>query len=253
MTERKKPQGRTGAIKLSDAGPEWGVIDFPSEKRRRELMIAEMFVRGANQLIMHESPEQPRYPPFSGLVQNDENDLDFTITTSLGVKLMDLAEFAPLDRHGPQFKDAPRQLDQATKSDLLLEIVRRKSAHQGGLNRLLLIYATEYGFKVDLITIEIMRKGLNREPPQFDRVYYISVHNTVDGSVWEIFPGTPHHTLGEWSEQDLRRLRTHFPHPDDLIEKWEVTGTMHVPFYGECSVIIRYSIPFSLKPTNVRG
>lgn len=34
--------------------------------------------------------------PFGAPVQNDENDLDFTVSTILGTKLMELAEFAPL-------------------------------------------------------------------------------------------------------------------------------------------------------------
>jgi hypothetical protein len=172
---------------------------------------------------MLESVEQPQYPPFRDLRQNDENDLDFTITISGGEKrLMELAEFAPLDTHGPQFKDAPRQLEPASKADLLLELVRKKSDHQGGTDRMLLVYVTEHAFGVDPITIELARKTLNREPPKFERIYYVSPHDKVDGAVWEIFPGKPHHFFGEKSEQELRRPgRTYLPHPTELTKKGE--------------------------------
>jgi hypothetical protein len=232
MTEREKPQGRSGAIRLSSDGAKWEVIGFPKEKRRRELMIAEMFVRGANQNIMLESPERPPYTPFGGLTPNDENDLDFTITTSQGVKAMELVEFAPLHRHGPRFKDAPRQLHQTTKSELLLELVRNKSDHQGGSGRLLLIYATEYGFKIDLITIEITRRALVSEPPRFERVYYLSCHDVIHGSVWEIFPGRPDPTFEGWPDEKLRGLRAQMPHPLDLIKRSSVTRPMRFQSYG---------------------
>jgi hypothetical protein len=215
MGEHKKPQGRKGPIRISGAGPRLTVIAFPDEKRARELMIAQMFVRAANRSIMLESPEQPRYPPFSDLVPNEENDLDFVITTSRDVKRMDVAEFAPLDKHGPEFKDAPRQLDQTTKSDLLLELVRRKSAHQGGSNRVLVIYVTEQGFWVDPVTMEITRRALDRERPRFERVYFISPHDSTTGTVSEIFPGKPHHVFGKLKEDELRH-RADFPHPADF-------------------------------------
>jgi len=42
----------------------------------------------------------------------------------------------------------------------LLHLIREKSAHQGGADRFLLIYVTEQGFSVDMITIEITRRVL---------------------------------------------------------------------------------------------
>jgi hypothetical protein len=220
MIQPKKPQGRKGAIHLSENGARWEIIKFPSEKRPRELMVANMFVRNANKLIMHESVEPLKYPPFRDLTQNDENDLDFTITISFGEqRLMELAEFAPLQAHGPEFKDAPLQLEPGRKADLLLELVGEKSDRHGGANRILLIYVTEHAFGVDPITIELARRTLNRNPPRFDRIYYISPHDEVEGGVWELSPGKPHHWFGEMSEQQLRRPgRVCFPHPSDFIK-----------------------------------
>jgi hypothetical protein len=71
-------------------------------------MIAHMFARAANIRILLESPE-PRYPPLGDPKQNSEDDLDFTILTGQGDKLMELTEFAPLQQHGPKFKDAPQE------------------------------------------------------------------------------------------------------------------------------------------------
>jgi hypothetical protein len=91
MAERAKPKGRTGPVEVSDAGYEWAIIDFPDKEKPREKMIAHMFARTANIRILLESPE-PRYPPFGDPEQNSENDIDFTILTGQGVKLMELTE-----------------------------------------------------------------------------------------------------------------------------------------------------------------
>jgi hypothetical protein len=227
-------------------GAEWVVTHFPDKKSAREFMIAEMFVRAANEFVMGERPGQPAYRPFCNLVQNEESDLDVSITTSRGVKRMELAEFAPLDKHGPHFENAPRQLDQVAKAELMLELVRKKSKHHGGPNRLLLIYVTEHCFKVDPIAIEIMRRRLVQEPPRFERVYYVSPHGEKTGSVSEIFPGKPHHIFGDWGGQQLRRP-AFMPHPTEFLEVWEGVVTMTILFYGECVVKTRHRRPVGLR------
>jgi hypothetical protein len=243
MVDRAKPQGEKGPISLSNDRVEWHVIKFPSGKKARELMIAEMFARSASKTIMYES--QPPYGPFTPPLQNQENDLDVTITTAQGQKLMELVEFAPLQKYGPEFKDAPRQLDQDSKSDCLLELIRNKSLRQGGPNRWLLVYVTEQAFFVDPITIEITRRALAQQPPQFERVYYVSPHDSATGSVFEIFPGTPHDWFSDFSDERLRQNRAIFFHPAEMITVFELSGKMLVPFYGECNFKFRYLTPLS--------
>lgn len=245
MAPREKPQGQKGPLRFSGGQPEWAVVDFPKDKKARELMIAGMFTRAANVRIDSESPEEPHYGPFENLIQNEESDLDFTTTTARGQKRMELAEFAPLASYGPQFKDVPTQVHQAAKSDHLLELVQMKSVRQGGPNRLLLIYVTEEAFRLDPITIEIARRALARNPPKFERVYYVSPHDSTIGSVDEIFPGKPHHICGSWSDEQLRTNRAHFFHPTEMLAISELSGTMQLRNWGECSFKLRYLMPVS--------
>jgi len=187
------------------------VIAFPKKQAEREVLVASLFVKAFERWVAGQS--EPSLAPFGEPVQNDENDLDFTVETALGAMRMELTEFAPLREHGPRFADAPASLEPSEKAELALELVGMKSAHQGGEGRFLVIYNTEYGFWLDPLTIERMRRVLKDAPPRFERVYYVSIHDLGNGSVSEIYPGTPHHIFGE---ADLDDGRVMIPHPAEF-------------------------------------
>jgi hypothetical protein len=214
MSAGNKPQGVGGAVVIGSEGAAFVAIKFPALKAEREALIASLFVNAFDQWVANES--EPSLKPFGAPQQNPENDLDFTVETSLGTKSMELVEFAPLAVHGPRFADAPRSVHPKDKAALAFEAVCRKSEHQGGDHRFLVTYATEHAFWLDPITIERLRRLLNRKAPKFDRVYYISVHDLGSASVWEIFPGRAHHTFGGWSDEQMDRIRVHLPHPVEM-------------------------------------
>lgn len=203
-----KPKGKSGPISFGPRGVEWHVIDFPDVKAEREKFVAKLFVDAFGNWVATES--DPSLKPFSDLIQSPENDLDFSVTASRGPMSMELAEFAPLQEHGPKFDDSPGSIDPIEKATLALSLVRKKSDHQGGNLRFLVVYATEHGFWLDPITIERMRRELAGNPPKFERVYWISIHGQNSASVSEIYPGTPHHTFGK---MDLDSIRVITPHP----------------------------------------
>lgn len=225
-----KPQGESGAIKFGPVGVEWQVIPFPGSKPERELLIARLFVKSFDGYVAMES--DPSLGPFTGLQQNAENDLDFTVQTAQGPKLMELAEFAPLHVHGPTFAHAPKALNPAEKAARALELIQSKSAHQGGADRFLLLYTTEHGFWLDPITIELLRRRLGATPPNFDRVYYLSPHDLDSGSTSELFPGTSHHFFGNLSDEQITNSRPCLPHPSDLIEERVVEWHGQVRYGG---------------------
>jgi hypothetical protein len=241
--KRHKPQGQTGPMSISNSSVTWKVISFPPEKASRELMIAEMFVRSANKLIMGESTNHITLRPFDNLTQNGEDDLDFMIGTVDGRKRLELAEFAPLQAHGPRFEDAPRQILPIEKAKLVLDLVQMKSNHQGGAERMLLLYNTETGFWIDPITIEIVRRALARTAPSFDRIYCLSPHDEHEGIVSEAFPGRPHHIMGHQADEDLGSGVLFMGHPQDFARVWECTGSLSAkPPYGRCALTFRCSI-----------
>lgn len=198
-------------MRMGPGGVDWMVIPFPKKQVEREVLVAGLFVKAFERWVAGQS--EPSLAPFGELAKNDENDLDFTVETALGAMRMELTEFAPLREHGPRFADAPTSLEPSEKAELALELVRMKSDHQGGVGRFLVIYNTEYGFWLDPLTIERMRRALNDAPPRFERVYYVSIHDLGNGSASEIYPGTPHHIFGE---VDLDAGRVTIPHPTEF-------------------------------------
>jgi hypothetical protein len=202
-------------MRIGPDGVTWEVAELPPEKAARERLIAKLFVDGFSHYVAMQS--DPSLAPFEALRQNAEANLDFTVTTALGDMLMELAEFAPLDRHGPTFADAPLKLDPKEKAQLAFDLIERKSAHQGGHARILVLYITEHGFWLDPIAIERLRRMLAEHHPRFDRVYYTSLHGVTAASNSEIYPGKAHHYFGDLSDDQLDCMRLSLPHPTEMV------------------------------------
>lgn len=215
MRGPRKPQGQSGAIRITADGPEWKPTQFQSEKAARECQIGDMFVRATGRFIMRES--DPKYRPFVNLRKNEERDLDFKVDTAQGQKELELAEFAPLIKHGPKFENAPRTILSGEKARIAIEEIRRKSQHQGGKGRMLLLYSTEHAFKLDPGAVELMRRAFMADPLRFERIYFVSPHNETDGMAWEIYPGAEAPMFAGISDQQLGYGYQAFPHPADVV------------------------------------
>ncbi|QGM46671.1 hypothetical protein [Methylocystis heyeri] len=211
MAERspKKPSGQTGPISLGGNGPRRHLVKFPTDKAKLELMIAELFV---NSRVLPNN--DLRY--FSNLKPNPENDLDFTVDTGLGKKLLELAEFAPLDKFKTSYDRAPPYLTMSQFCDFYLELINKKSNHQGGRDRLLLTYKTHSAFFVSLPVIEVVRRQLSLSQPKFERVYFLSPHDETDASTWEVFPGRPHAMFEKISTEDMLKMQIEVMNFDDI-------------------------------------
>ncbi|TIL64498.1 hypothetical protein [Mesorhizobium sp.] len=177
-------------------------VPWPTDERKRELMIARAFMRGFDHHVIAQSA--PSLAPFEDLVQNDENDIDFTVMTSQGRQRMELAEVAPLKQHGGNFAKAPRSISTKQKAEAVVELVAKKSMRQGDVDRFLVLYATEQGFKVDVLTVERLRRHFEKTPPKFERVFFAGIHADLTTSfVSELFPGTPHHWFAGMTDEQL--------------------------------------------------
>lgn len=239
MSKRlRKPQGRSGPIALGGGKASWQVIGFPEDQAERENLVATLFIQSFERWVRGQS--KPSFAPFGRINQNLENDLDFTVETAEGRKYMELAEFAPLREHGPKFDDAPLSLDPQEKAGLALELIQKKSAHQGGADRFLLIYTTEQGFWLDPITIERMRRELAQHAPRFDRVFYTSLHDQDSASTSEVFPGTSDHLFGEL---DLDHVNVFLPHPMQMMASRTFSAVGKMPF-GVWTCDVSYTITY---------
>ncbi|MFZ1988536.1 MAG: hypothetical protein WAW96_02080 [Alphaproteobacteria bacterium] len=204
----KKPTGRTGPLKVGPQKVTRALVRFPNKKSELELMIARIFV---------DHPcKTDSLSPFSGLKQNAEDDLDFSIETSEGRKWLELAEFAPLNEINASYASAPKQLSMAEYAKLYYQLIARKSRHQGGVNRLLLTYATHGSFFVSPPVQELVRRWLCREHPRFDRVYFLSPHCETTGTTFEVFPGRPHSMFKDMSDLQLSNLNLKVVDLDEL-------------------------------------
>jgi hypothetical protein len=95
--ERKKPRGTSVTLQI---GPDSVVRvekELPSGKPEIELHYAEMFCTNTQGT----RPHFKRFGRFDNLRAQEENDLDFTVETDLGVKWLELAEFAPIKKVAP--------------------------------------------------------------------------------------------------------------------------------------------------------
>jgi len=111
----------------------------------------------------------------------------------------------------------PKSIPSGDKAELAIEEILRKSKHQGGPERILLLYSTEHAFKLDPGAVELIRRALKDDPPRFDRIYYVSPHNEMDGTAWEIVPGTEASMFAELSDQQIGYGNQAFPHPSDMV------------------------------------
>jgi hypothetical protein len=236
-----KPQGKNGPVQTGPDGVAWVLTELPDNKAEREQLIANLFVKGFEEWVATES--KPSLRPFGAPRQNEENDLDFTVSTGLGDMLMELAEFAPLDEHGPKFESAPKSLAPKEKAELAASLVQKKSIHQGGADRFLILYVTEQGFWLDPFAIEWMRRFLESAPPKFDRVYYISIHTITEASVSEIYPGQPHHWCAGKTDEQLDGMRISTPHPTEIIVNPTFEGAVSVLF-GRQRISARFKLKF---------
>lgn len=200
-----KPAGKTGPLTLGADGVYRKLVRFPEDKAERELMVARLFVNAANQSSIPMSPLRP----ISGLVQNSEDDLDFTIQTAIGPKLMELTEFAPLKRLKADYANAPRHFHPAQLAGYYLDLVEKKSLRQGGEDRILVTYRTHDRFMIAGPSLELARRGLKRRPPRFERVFLLHPHDQTGATLFEVYPKTPRSFFEEMSDEKLANLQYH--------------------------------------------
>jgi hypothetical protein len=206
-----KPSGQKGPISLGAEGINWHPIEFPPDKAEREMMIAQVFVRDIERF--HSS-----VCPVSVLRQNEEADLDFIISTAHGRRELELAEVAPLNEfqgkrmgaprqtENNPYANVPKQLTVGKLSEIVCNLIDQKSEHQGGQNRLLLLYVTHAPLFIPTPTQELVRRTLERNAPRFERIYFISPHDQTSGTIFKLFPAPPHEWFANLSDQQLAEM-----------------------------------------------
>lgn len=180
--ERKKPRGTALTLQV---GPEGAVCvekELPAGKPEIEQHFAEMFCTD-NQGMR---PHFKRFGRFDNLLPQKENDLDFTVETDLGVKWLELAEFAPIQEVG-HYKESTGVWSGSEMAELFKKLVRKKNQKRYGGDVILMIYATHDHFWVPPPIIRMMPSMLQGEGLTLEAVYMVSPH----GTIVEAWPGDP--------------------------------------------------------------
>lgn len=187
IPKRRKPTGMTGPTIFGPDGVFTKWVEFPKTKAEVELFIAKGFcIDGPGY-----RPHFKRYGNFSSLEAQNENSIDFYVTTGLGGRWLELCEFAPLVEFGGSYDNVPQNWDARRMSELVLALIARKAEKKYGNDTLLLIYKTHRTLFVPPPIIRAVRRELNGCAPSFESIYYISPHSSEEMSVWEIWPGDP--------------------------------------------------------------
>lgn len=180
--ERKKPRGTSGTLQIGPNSVVRVEKELPSGKHEIELHYAEMFCTD-NQGMR---PHFKRFGRFDNLRAQEENDLDFTVDTDLGVKWLELAEFAPIKEVG-HYQDSSGFWNGSELAELFKKLVKKKNAKFYGGSVVLLVYATHDHFWVPPPIIRMMPSYLRNEGLTLEAVYMVSPH----GTVVEAWPGDP--------------------------------------------------------------
>ncbi|KDA03920.1 hypothetical protein HOC_03553 [Hyphomonas oceanitis SCH89] len=173
-------------------------------------MIATLFVGNAGRMPI-------ALAPFSELISNEENDLDFSVVCSDGQRrLLELAEFAPLQELHVSYDDAPRQLGIGDMADLTCALIEKKSKRQGGPFRLLLLYKTHEQFFIAPPVQELIRRRLSLQAPAFDAVYFLSPHDSEQATVFEVWPSRADPFFTNTTDALLANLHFVRAYPDEF-------------------------------------
>jgi len=185
--KRRKPRGTSSFLEIGSAGVRQHAIELPNSKEEIEQFIAERFCDPNSRM----KPQFDRYGAFEKLTFHEQNSIDFSAETKLGRRWIELAEFAPLEKFDGDYKTVPDTWRMEDAIELWLDLIQKKSNKQYGKDVILLIYNTDDNLLLTTPVRATVCKKLQKNPPIFDAIFYISVNPDNTAFSWEIFPGDP--------------------------------------------------------------
>lgn len=183
----KKPVGKTGPMAMSSGGAKREFVDFPSEKEKIEELIVNLFLYATQHI-------EDELKPFSDPIQNQENDIDYSMNCAKGPVFVELTEFAPLGELGlKKHTDAPGQFSVGQMAQAAYNLIMKKSGRYSVENKILIVYKTQEEFFITPPVREMLRRMFEKNgAPTFWRVYGLSPHSTTMASIDMIYPNKPH-------------------------------------------------------------
>lgn len=190
---KRKPRGISGSTRLTGGSPtgEFIPLQLPNDKASIERVMCDG-AYGALQLAGREVWPTGKVPR-----QLAEDNFDFAFDTAPELAYLDLAEVAPLSEHGGRYENAPRTFKRKKLVNAVKSVVQKKAMHYG-LNRKvtvhLLLYVTDYRFRVSDTVVVLLRIALARTHYAFKSVCFyapVTIETGVLHILWPSPDGVP--------------------------------------------------------------
>ena len=205
----KKPTGAIGPTCISARGAEFLPIAFPRVKEEIEKFIVQGFVKNAGAVPLAILSHK----------QNLQNDFDFTIETTEGIKFLELMEIAPLENLRGAYEMAPSSYKPYDFAEYIFAKVNRKSGKYWGArssNICLLIYITDWAFTLSQTVVALLQYWLAHQSHSFQYIFCYSPIDIESGVSNLIYP-TP---IKFWKGFDPNKYRENIVHNLSPL-KWE--------------------------------
>ncbi len=175
-----KPTGELGSLQVGTGSATYRRQQWPSEKFAIEAVVLQKAIRFAN---LYDLTQPPRH--------NEENDFDYTLTTTRGEEDLDLMEVvlrSRLDKGG--YKALPPSYNIAEIVAAILEGIRHKTRRYGRAARPLhlLIYSTDWRFSLLPRVVDTLAAAVAHEKHIFTTITYFRPDDHACGTVELVFP-----------------------------------------------------------------
>lgn len=183
----KKPTGIAGVTRIT-VGPKGTSIErvpvgFPDSKVEIEEFIVRSFERDVK--------ADPSASAWYGTIErNEENDLDFDVTSQKGVIKLELTEIVPI----PHGRISPESQVSYSPYDLahhIFEHILKKARHYASakpLRKILLVYFTDWRFRPSEMVLDLVRYWVADIAHGFEFIYIYRLVSNDEGEVRLVYP-----------------------------------------------------------------
>ena len=172
-------------------------LHLPTDKASIERHVAAQFAIDAR---AYDLPDQILSKP----IQNEENDIDFTVETNHGAMGLELVEYAPVGKRGfagPKPSDSS-PVERARQVIGLIVKKNTKYRHYKKFQQLmLLIYVTDNAWALDHFTLRTIQFLARTENTTFDFITYYKPMVDTSGIVYRLYP------IADSEYEELGQLR----------------------------------------------
>ena len=196
----KKPTGQIGHSdfihKPNYRSIIWNLIIHPDTKSEIERVYCEKFVQKTFDSLH-----------VIAVIQNQENDFDFTLKTKNGSVYLDLAEIVLANLKGDPYKSDQIEINIGEYVESSLSIIRNKSnlyKTRSTTEKFLLLYITHWRFRPSKDTICLIKHDIKQMDQCFSKIFLYLPIGTDEGEVEMLFPSS----IVKQKESDLKQLRS---------------------------------------------